>query len=384
LAESTQRQPSDEAQPPASSTLTIRIEGRTVWYIVGAILTTLVTLWAAREMSGLLIMLALSFFFSLALQPAVIWLVERFEWRRGSAVGVIYLAGFVFAGLMLFLLIPAVAEFARRVGASGGAWLADVRTWAVDTFGIEPYSPGTGVEVAEGASNALAGWAKSALGGIVGIATTGIGLVFNLATIAMFTFYFTVDAPRFKRTVLSHMHPSLQQRVGWTWDEAIRQTGGYFYSRLLLMLINGTGFFFTMVAVGVPTMDALFLSVFGAFVSVFIPAVGTYIGGAVPVLITLAIQGWTAALIVLAYVLIYQQIENYWLSPKISSKTMTLNGAVAFGAALAGGALAGPMGAFVALPVAALIISFLANFSQAYDVVYDTVPERSDPETTTA
>ena len=197
-----------------------------------------------------------------------------------------------------------------------------------------------------------------------------MSFLFNLATIAMFTFYFTADAPRLQRTVLSHMKPDMQKRVGWTWDEAIRQAGGYFYSRLLLMLINGFGFFFTMVAVGMPVSFAIPLSVFGSFVSVFIPAIGTYIGAAIPILVTLAIQGWVAALIILAYALIYQQIENYWLSPKISSKTMTLNGALAFGAALAGGAIAGPMGAFMALPVAALIVSFLSNFSKSYDVVY--------------
>ncbi len=193
-----------------------------------------------------------------------------------------------------------------------------------------------------------------------------------MATIAMFTFSFTADAPRFQRTALSHMSPESQQRVGWTWDEAIRQTGGYFYSRMLLMLINSFGFFFTMVAVGMPVELAIPLAVFGGFVSAFIPAIGTYIGAAISILLALAIQGWIAALIVLAYALVYQQIENYWFSPQISSKTMTLNGALAFGADLAGGAIAGPMGAFVALPVAALIVSFTSNLAKSYEVVYQS------------
>jgi len=136
------------------------------------------------------------------------------------------------------------------------------------------------------------------------------------------------------------------------------------------MVINGTGFFVTIVAVGVPTTIAISLALFGGFVSVFIPAVGTYIGGAIPILISLALQGLTAGLVVLGYVLLYQQVENYWLSPKISSDTMTLNGGVAFGAALAGGAIAGPMGAFTALPVAALISSFISNYYASHEVVY--------------
>jgi hypothetical protein len=69
-----------------------------------------------------------------------------------------------------------------------------------------------------------------------------------------------------------------------------------------------------------------------------------------------------------------EQVENYWLSPKISSETMTLNGGVAFGAAIAGGAIAGPIGAFTALPVAALMSSFISNYVASYEVVYESPP----------
>jgi predicted PurR-regulated permease PerM len=104
------------------------------------------------------------------------------------------------------------------------------------------------------------------------------------------------------------------------------------------------------------------------------------------VLIALADQGLTAALIVLAYVIVYQQIENYWLSPRLSSQTMTLNGGLAFGAAIGGGALFGPMGAFMALPVAALVTSFIKNYRRGNEVVYrsayDTDDESPDSEPT--
>ncbi len=155
-------------------------------------------------------------------------------------------------------------------------------------------------------------------------------------------------------------------------DQSIKQVGGYLYSRLLLTVINGLGFLAVMVAVGVPTGLAIPLAVFGGFVSEFIPSVGTYIGGAVPVVLTLALAGLVPALIVVAYIVVYQQIENYWLSPRISAKTMELNGGLAFGAAIAGGALFGPMGAFMALPVAALIVAVLHNYRHAYPVFYQS------------
>ena len=85
----------------------------------------------------------------------------------------------------------------------------------------------------------------------------------------------------------------------------------------------------------------------------------------------LGVEGLASALILLAWTLVYQQFENYFLSPRLSSRTMELNGGVAFGAALAGGAIAGPMGAFMALPVAALITATIPNASRTYDVVYE-------------
>ena len=205
-------------------------------------------------------------------------------------------------------------------------------------------------------------------------------MVFQFFTIAMFTFYFAADAPRIRQSILRRVPPGRQERLGWAWDTAITQTGGYFYSRLLLMIVNGGLFFFVMLLVGVPWLIALPLSVFEGFVAEFIPAVGTYIGAAVPVLVTAGLQGLAPAAILIVWTVVYQQIENYWLSPRVSAHTMEINGGIAFGSALAGGAIAGPMGAFMALPIAALVTSFLRNFSRKYPLVYrspydDPVPE---------
>jgi predicted PurR-regulated permease PerM len=363
-----------ETEPPTQ----ILISTQTIWQSIGAILLTLLAFWAIGQARTLVSMLVISFFFSLAMQPAVNRLRAGYGWRRGLAVGVIYLAGFVFLIFLIWVLIPAISQLAGTIGESGAQWLQSIDDWFSDSFGIEVIDPETVARISQTVDENLANWAAAAFGTVLGLATSTVGFIFNMATIAMFTFYFTADAARIQRAVLSLFRPKLQRKIGWTWDEAITQTGGYFYSRVILMFINGIGFFFTMVLVGVPTALAIPLSLFGAFVSVFIPAVGTYIGGAIPIFVTLAIQGLVAGAIVLGYVLVYQQIENYWLSPKISADTMALNGGVAFGAALAGGALAGPMGAFMALPVAALITSFISNYAAHHEVVYES-PFADDP-----
>jgi len=100
----------------SSDILRIRINGQTIWQVIGAVLLTLAGLWAMNQMRSLLWMLILSFFFSLAMQPAVNWLVDRYEWRRGAGVGVIYLGGFIAAILMVLILIPAIAQLATSIG----------------------------------------------------------------------------------------------------------------------------------------------------------------------------------------------------------------------------------------------------------------------------
>ena len=117
------------------------------------------------------------------------------------------------------------------------------------------------------------------------------------------------------------------------------------------------------------------------FASQFIPAIGTYVGAAIPILVVLAVQGPARAVMLLVWVVAYQGVENTFLSPRLSAKTMQVNGAVAFGAALAGGAIAGPMGAFMALPFAALITAVVKNSGKRYEVVYQSPHGGAAPET---
>jgi predicted PurR-regulated permease PerM len=103
-------------------------------------------------------------------------------------------------------------------------------------------------------------------------------------------------------------------------------------------------------------------------VSQFIPTVGTYLGAAVPTLVALTVSP-AAPLGVIVYAVIYQQLENYLIAPRLTARTMSLHPAVAFGAALAGGAINGVVGAFFALPVVATAQAFVSSYMHYYDVV---------------
>ena len=339
---------------------------QTLWRIVWVIIVVAVLIVAVLRARSLVSMLVISLFFGIAMDPAVSYLHRRFGWKRGAATGLVF-AGLVLAvATTLLVLIPGLVEATNQMSGKVPDWITQIES----TFGI---SIDGGKPPAQVQADLIAGaqhWLSDNAKQVLGVGGDLLSLVFQFFTVAMFTFYVAAGAPQLQRTMLRQLPPARQQRAGWAWDTAITETGGYFYSRILLMVINGSLFFIVMLLVGVDWSIALPLAIFEGFVAEFIPAVGTYIGAAIPIIVTLALVGVGAALALLLWTLVYQQLENYLLSPRISARTMELNGAVAFGAALAGGAIAGPMGAFMALPVAAMITAFLTRFVRKYPLVY--------------
>ena len=114
--------------------------------------------------------------------------------------------------------------------------------------------------------------------------------------------------------------------------------------------------------------------------SQFIPTVGTYIGGALPVLFAWGNRGWTYAVAVLVFIIVYQQIENLILSPRISQRTMDINAAVAFLAVLAFGSLFGAFGAFLALPVTASLQAIFRAYTKRYELIDSPLMNDPTPE----
>ncbi len=102
--------------------------------------------------------------------------------------------------------------------------------------------------------------------------------------------------------------------------------------------------------------------------SQFVPVVGTYLAGALPLVIALIDQP-IEALWVLAAIVIYQQVENYLLAPPITAHTMDIHPAVAFGAVIAGASILGPVGALLALPAGATLQAFVSTYVNRHDVV---------------
>jgi predicted PurR-regulated permease PerM len=331
-----------------------------------AVLATIAVIGLLGKLSNLIGMLVMALFLSFALEPAVGYLANKWGMRRGSATGLMFLAVFLGIALILALVIPAIISGVSQLVDNAPELVARLADW-LRPLGVELSQDKLVTEIQNNAET-LAKHLPDVAGGVIGITSAVFSGIFRWATIFLFTFYIVAQGPQLRRAVCSVLPPAHQQRVLFIWEQAIDQTGGYFYSRLLLAIVNGTGMYITLRLTNVPF--AAPLAVFEGVVAAFIPIVGTYIAGAAPVLVAL-LTSTSAGIIALAYILVYQQIENYWLSPRLTARTMSLNPAIAFGAAMAGGALGGLLMAFLALPAAGVVQAAVKAWGRRYDVVTD-------------
>lgn len=318
--------------------------------------------WVFHRLLGLLVNILIAFFLALAIEPAVSRMAGR-GMRRGLATGLVFLA-FALAGAgFLAALGSLLTEQISTVVENLPDYLNSVILWANETFGTS-LSPG---KVQENVlhSDWLKRYVEQGAGSVWGLSATVVGGVFKVLTITLFTFYFAADGPRLRRTLCSVLPPAKQAEVLRAWEIAVVKTGGYIYSRGLMAVASSVAHYVLLLVLGVPYAPAL--AIWVGVVSQFIPTVGTYLAGALPMLLAFTVDPWDVVW-VLGFVVLYQQFENYVLQPRITARTVAIHPAVAFGSVIAGTALLGAVGALVAIPVTATLQGFLTAYIKRYAV----------------
>lgn len=321
--------------------------------------------WAFYQLIGLLTNILIAFFLALAVEPAVGRMAAR-GMRRGLATFLVFfgvalaVAGFVFllGSMLAGQIVDMVEEFPK--------YLDLVINWTNHTF----HSKLSRVQVQDSLlhSDWLQKYVQNSASGVLDVSTTVLGGLFRLLTIFLFAFYFAADGPRLRRALCSVLPPSKQTEVLRAWEIAVDKTGGYLYSRGVMALISGGAHYILLVVLNVPYAPAL--AVWVGLVSQFIPTIGTYLAGALPMLLAFTVNPWYA-LWVLVFVVVYQQFENYGLQPKLTAKAVDIHPAVAFGSVIAGTALLGAVGALIAIPAVATLQAFLGAYVKRYDVTDD-------------
>ena len=343
---------------------------RAILFFFGVGVALVVGWWLLIRLRGLLVMLLVALFLSFALEPAVNWLAER-GWRRGAATLLVMFGLLVITVLFVVaigsVLVNQVTDFVDEAPR----YLDDTQDWINDTFNADVNFEDIQERFQEGGS---ANEFAADLGGYaVEAGATVVRVLFQILTIALFTFYLVADGPRLRRAILSILPKDRQVEVLRVWEIAIEKTGGYIYSRSLLAFLSTVTHWIAFAVIGIPF--PLPMALWVGLVSQFVPTIGTYIAGALPITIAL-IDKPIDALWVLIVILVYQQIENYLLAPPIQAETLDIHPGVAFGGVIAGAAILGPIGALLALPAAATLQAFVSTYVQRHEVVESKLTKR--------
>lgn len=333
--------------------------------LIGAVIGLVVVWWLTRKLSSLLIILFISIFLSFAIEPAVNSL-ERRGVRRGIGTGLVFLL--VIGGIAAFGIAmgQVVAEQITELVDEAPERISSLESWLQDNIDEEIDLDDLQTSVSE--SGEFRSRATDFAGGLVDFGGAIIFALFDIFTIALFTFYLVAEGPKFRRTLCSLLPPRQQKRVLEVWDIGTAKTGGYIVSRLILVVIAFIVHWIAFELLGV--RFALVLAIWVGLVSQFVPVIGTYVSAVLPVFVALADKP-LSALWVVVFMVVWQQLENYLISPRVTAETMEVHPAVAFGSVIAGTAILGPVGALLALPVSATLQGFISTYAARYNVEVD-------------
>jgi predicted PurR-regulated permease PerM len=329
-------------------------------------LATFIVRNAVQKLSSIALLLLVATFITLALEPAVNRLSAR-GMKRGSATA-----------LLLVSLVVATLGFVAAMGTIVAQQVADLlansEQYVNDTVKIINDIGNTHIDPAE-VNASIADPNGPVQKFILGqrdnafkVSVQAVGVLFQGFSVLLFAFYLVADGPRLRRVICSRLRPERQRGVLDAWELAITKTGGFLYSRALLAVLSAFFHWVLLQSVGAPAPIAMALWV--GLISQFLPVIGTYLAGVLPVLLTF-IESPTKAIIILVFILVYQQVENYLFSPRITARTLELHPALAFGGALAGAAVLGPIGALLALPAVAMGQALISAWGVRHDVIDD-------------
>lgn len=303
---------------------------------------------AVTRISSVLILLVTSLFLALGLDPMVQWIQARGP-RRGVAVAIVLVLVIgVFAGVLALIVPPVVieaTELAEQAPDLVNNLLQNDQLRRLDN----QYGVVTTIEDELAKRVKDQGLWTSLFGGVFGAGKAVLSGFFSTFTVLVLTLYFLASLPTVKAATYRMVPRSRRQRVTFLSEEITRRVGGYFIGQLTVATINGVCTYILLKIIDIPYAAVLAVTV---GLLGLVPMIGATLG-AIVVLIVALFTSTTDAIIVGVYYVLYQQIENYVIAPRVMSRTVSVPGAVTVIAALVGATLLGVLGALMAIPVAA-------------------------------
>lgn len=339
------------------------ISNRTVIRVMVMVVLTVLGLAALNKVSHALVLIFVAFFLALALNAPVHWIAEHLPGkRRGSrtlATSISFLiVVFILAGIIALTVPPAVKQISSFVKATPELVnnLRD-KDSALGRFVHDNNLEETVANLSDDVSDA----AKKSTGSAVAtVSTVGTAIV-SILTVLVMTFMMLVEGPRWIGYGKRLLNEDSSDRVVGIMRDMYKVVRGYVNGQVALAFVAAVMLLPAMLLLHVPYAGALAPIV---FLCGLIPMIGHYIGATLVTLVALS-YSWLSAILILGYYILYQQIENYVVQPRVQASATNMSPLLVFASVIVGINLGGILGGLVAIPVAGclkvLLVDYLEN-----------------------
>lgn len=315
----------------------------------------------------------------------VLWPPARWLRSRGVpaalAATIVLLAGLAVLGGVVALISTSIASGVPEIAESATRALQQARDWMAGP----PLNLGDGQldgMIQQGIDQLQSSVGSIADGLLTGVGTVTSGIVTGIVALLL-AFLFVKDGPRFTPWLRGVIGERAGGHVTIVLERVWTTLGDFIRTQAIVSLVDAVLIGLGLVVLGVPLAVPLAAL---TFLGGFVPIVGAFIAGALAVLVALVSNGPTTAIIMLAIVVVVQQVEGNVLQPVLQSRSLRLHAAVVLLAVTAGSTIYGIAGAFLAVPVvaaAAVVLRYLGEVIDRHSTPQPVVPDRpDDPEPT--
>jgi predicted PurR-regulated permease PerM len=317
-------------------------------------LTAIVLMRALASASQIFVLILIALFLATGLNPAVEALRKR-NMSRSTAVTVIFSSVILFVIFFALVVVPPVISQGTNLIENAPQLLQELmKNETINQlntqFGlIDTLQEKLKTITSDGTL------LISTFGGVIGVGKSVLSGFFTALTILVLTLYFITSLPQAVNLGLSLVPASRRDRVGVLTNAIIARVGAFVGSQILIAAMAAVFVVILATVLGMPSPFAIGMIV---LVAALIPLIGHFLGGGIVTLIALTQSVAIGAIAFVAYV-VYVQIENYVVTPRIMKRTLAVPGAVTIISALIGSSLLGLVGGLLAVPVAASIILIL-------------------------
>jgi predicted PurR-regulated permease PerM len=317
-------------------------------------LTAIVLMRALASVSQIFILILIALFLATGLNPAVEALRRR-NMSRTTAVAIIFTSVIAFVIFFALVVAPPVISQGTQLINKAPTLLGELTNNATinklnDQYGIIDTLQARLESVTSDGTLLI-----SAFGGVVGVGKSVLSGFFTFLTILVLTLYFITSLPQAVNLGLSLVPASRRERVGRLTNAIIARVGSFVGSQIVIAAMASVFVFTLSIVLGLPSPIAIGMIV---FVCGLIPLIGHFLGSGIVTIIALT-QSIAIGVIALVAYVVYVQVENYVVTPRIMKRTLAVPGAVTIISALIGSSLLGLVGGLLAVPVAASIILIL-------------------------